>query len=296
VIDKNLTNKRKSGKTDDERVRSFQRKLYSKAKQERKFRFYVLYDKVYLGYFLREAWRRVKSNGGVAGYDKVSISSIEKYGVAKYLSELAVELQSETYKAQPVLRVYILKSNGKKRPLGIPTVKDRIVQMSCKMIIEPIFEADFEDSSFGFRPTRSAHDAVRRVHSTLKSGRREVYDADLSGYFDNIPHNKLMFLIERRITDKRVLRLIKQWLKAPIFEDNKLHKNKKGTPQGGVISPLFGNIYLNLLDKAVNRRDGFFHKYGISIVRYADDFILLARKIPKSSLDYLHLMLEKNGA
>ena len=177
--------------------------------------------------------------------------------------------------------------------MGIPTVKDRIVQMSCKMIIEPIFEADFEDCSYGFRPKRSAHDAARTVHSNLKSGKREVYDADLSGYFDNIPHAKLMTLIARRITDKRILKLIKQWLKAPIFEDNKLHKNKKGTPQGGVISPLFGNIYLNLLDKAVNRGDGFFHKYGISIVRYADDFILMARKIPKQSLDYLQLLLDK---
>lgn len=292
MIDENLTNKRKSDMTDKERVRLFQRKLYSKAKQESDFRFYVLYDKMYIAYFLRESWQRVKSHGGAAGYDKVTISDIEDYGVGKYLNEIAEELKSETYKAQPILRVYIPKLDGKLRPLGIPCVKDRIAQTCCKLIIEPIFEADFEDCSYGFRPKRSAHDAVKAIRTNLKAGKREVYDADISGYFDNIPHDKLMFLVERRITDKRILRLIRQWLKAPIFEDNKLNKSKKGTPQGGIISPLLANIYLDLIDKAVMRKDGHFYKHGISIVRYADDFILMARKIAQPCLDYLKLMLD----
>lgn len=293
MIDVNLTNKPKSAMTDKERVRVFQRKLYSKAKQGKDFRFYILYDKMHLGYFLRESWERVKSNGGAAGYDKFKITDIENYGVMKYLLEISEELKSETYKAQPILRVYIPKLNGKLRPLGIPTVKDRIVQTCCKLIIEPIFEADFEDCSYGFRPRRSAHDAIRTIKANLQAGSREVYDTDLSGYFDNIPHEKLMFLVERRITDRRILKLIRQWLKSLIFEDNKLHKNKKGTPQGGIISPLLANIYLNLVDKAVMRKDGIFHKFGVVIVRYADDFILMSRKIPKRSLEYFNKMLEK---
>lgn len=279
--------------TPNERVRSFQRKLYSKAKQESDFRFYVLYDKLSVPYFLKEAWRRVKANKGVAGYDKLSFSDIEEIGVLSYLEEIREELISETYKAQPILRVYIPKGSGKLRPLGIPTIKDRIVQMCCKMVIEPIFEADFEDSSYGFRPKRSAKDAITEIKSNLKSGKAEVYDADLSSFFDNIPHDKLISLVEKRITDKRIIKLIRQWLKSPYFYANKLHKNRKGTPQGGIISPLLANIYLNLVDKAVNRLDGFFSKYGVKIVRYADDFILMAAKIPQGCLNYLHAMLDK---
>jgi group II intron reverse transcriptase/maturase len=293
VIDENLTNKRKSEMTSAERVQIFQRKLYSKAKQEADFRFYVLYDKLSLPYFLKESWRRVKANKGVAGYDGLGFGDIEKIGVIEYLNEIKDELKSETYRPQPVLRVYIEKKNGKLRPLGIPTIKDRIVQMCCKMIIEPIFEADFEDCSYGFRPKRSAHDAIKAIKSNLEQGRKEVYDADLSGFFDTIPHNKLMKLVERRITDKRILKLIRMWLKAPYFDNNKLHKNRIGTPQGGVISPLLANIYLHLVDKAVSRRDGKFHKYGVRIVRYADDFILMANKIPQHCLDYLKAILDK---
>ena len=293
MIDVNLTNKPKSAMKAEERVRSFQRKLYSKAKQEAEFRFYVLYDKLYIPYFLKESWKRVKANKGAAGYDKVTFSDIKKYGVEQYLAEIAEELKTETYKAQPILRVYIPKSNGKKRPLGIPTIKDRIVQTCCKLVIEPIFEADFEDCSFGFRPKRSAQDAVKAIRSNLKKGKSEVYDADLSGFFDNIPHDKLMFLVEKRITDRRILKLIIQWLKAPYFEDNKLHKNKKGTPQGGIISPLLANLYLNLVDKAVTRKDGHFYKYGVRIIRYADDFILMANKIPKHCLVRLNSILER---
>jgi len=294
VIDESLKDKPKSEMTAEERVHSFQGKLYSKAKQDKEFRFYVLYDKLYIPYFLKEAWRRVKANKGAKGYDKVDFQDIENYGVEKYLAEIGEELRTETYKAQPVLRVYIPKANGKLRPLGIPTIKDRIVQMSCKMVIEPIFEADFEDCSYGFRPERSAHQAVSTISYNLKHGKQEVFDADLSAFFDNIPHDKLLFLVEQRITDKRILKLIRQWLKAPFFDsDHKLHKSTKGTPQGGVISPLLANLYLNLVDKAVARKDGHFYKYGVKIVRYADDFILMARHIPPECLDYLNKMLAR---
>jgi len=295
VIDaKHLTNKPRSELTSEERVQLFQFRLYCKAKQEQSYRFYVLYDKLSVDYMLKEAWRRVKRNKGVAGYDGMSIEDVEKYGVEKYLSEIAEEIKNETYKPQPVLRVYIPKDNGKLRPLGIPTVKDRIVQMSCKMVIEPIFEADFEECSYGFRPNRSAHNAIEQIRDGVgRNGMKQVYDADLSGYFDNIPHDKLMYLIKLRISDRRVLKLIKMWLKTPVFEDNKLKKSKKGTPQGGVISPLLANIYLHLVDKAVNRKDGHFYRYGVRIVRYADDFILMARRIPQKCLDRLHHILER---
>jgi len=293
VIDENLKGKAGKALSGAEKVRSFQRKIYLKAKQEKEFRFYIMYDKIYLHHFLFEAWKRVKANKGVPGYDKVTFSEIEKYGVENYLKELAEELQTETYKPQPVLRVYVPKANGKMRPLGIPTIKDRIVQMSCKMAIEPVFEADFEDCSFGFRPKRSAKQAITEIKSNLKRGKTKVYDADLSGFFDNIPHDKLLILLEERISDKRVMNLIKKWLKCSIFEDNKLHKSSKGTPQGGVISPLLANIYLNLIDKAVTRKDGHFHKHGISLIRYADDFILMGNKLPDEALAYLGKMLEK---
>lgn len=289
-----LTNRPRSELTGEERVQLFQFRLYCKAKQEENFRFYVLYDKLSLDYMLKEAWRQVKRNRGVAGYDGMSIEDVEEYGVDRYLAEISEEIKNETYKPQPVLRVYIPKDNGKKRPLGIPTVKDRIVQMSCKMVIEPIFEADFEECSYGFRPNRSAHDAIEQIWDGVgKNGLKQVYDADLSGYFDNIPHGKLMYLVRLRISDLRILRLIKMWLKTPVFEDNKLIKSKKGTPQGGVISPLLANIYLHLVDKAVNRKDGHFYRYGVRIVRYADDFILMARRIPKGCLDRLHHILKR---
>ena len=293
MIEDVLESKRRQDMTDEERVRLFQRKLYRKAKREKEFRFYILYDKLSIGYFMRESWRRVKANGGAAGYDGMKLSDVEKYGVEKYLSEIAEELKTKTYKPSPVLRVYIPKANGKLRPLGIPTVKDRIVQMCCKLVIEPIFEADFEDCSYGFRPKRSAHDAVTAISDNLKKGKVQVYDADLSGYFDNIPQDKLMILVEQRITDSRILKLIRMWLKAPVYEDKQFRKNKKGTPQGGVISPLLANIYLNLVDKAVKRKDGVFHKYKIDIVRYADDFILMGYRMPSECLLKLHAILKR---
>lgn len=279
----------RSSLSDIEKIRDFQRKLYLKAKQERSFRFYVLYDKVRLMRFLREAYRRVKDNKGKPGVDGITFEQIEEMGLEGYLEEIQKELEEKRYKPSPVLRVYIPKSNGKRRPLGIPTIKDRIVQMSCKMVIEPIFEADFEDSSYGFRPKRSAHHAIKEIKQNLKEGRTEVYDADIENYFDTIPHKKLMIIIGKRISDKNVLHLIKMWLKAPILEDGKMKggkKNKFGTPQGGVISPLIANIYLHLVDKVVNKEGGEFKRIGVKIVRYADDFVLMGRRIPK------HLLLK----
>ena len=282
--------------TDAERVQDFQRKLYRKAKQDKKFRFYVLYDKVRLPHFLREAYKRCKKNDGCPGVDGVSFADIEKYGVEKFISEIIVDLENKTYKPQAVLRKEIEKENGKVRPLGIPTIKDRVIQMAVKLVIEPIFEADFEENSYGFRPQRSAKDAVTEIKQNLLQGKCDVFDADLSAYFDTIPHKELMHLIALRISDKNILHLIKMWLKAPVMEDGRPKggkKNKVGTPQGGVISPLLANIYLHLLDKAVNKVGGVFRKNGVKIVRYADDFVLMADKIPKECLKLMNWMFDK---
>jgi len=239
----------------EEKIRDFQRKIYRKAKQEKEFRFYILYDKIISKRFLLGAYYRVKKNDGKPGVDGVSFEDIENEGLDSFIDELHKELKDKSYKPSPVMRVYIPKANGKQRPLGIPTIKDRVVQMSCKLVIEPIFEADFEDNSYGFRPERKAADAIKAIKENLEDGKTEVYDADLSSYFDTIPHDKLMYLVGRRISDKHTLNLIKKWLKAPIKEDGKIlggKKNKQGTPQGGVISPLLANIYLNLMDKLIN--------------------------------------------
>ena len=293
-----LQKKRKSPMSDSERIRDFQRKLYRKAKQDKDFRFYVLYDKVRSLRFLRVAYNRVRANKGAPGVDNVTFEEIESYGVDKYLTEIHDELDAKSYKPSPVKRVYIPKANGDKRPLGIPTIKDRIVQMSCKIVIEPIFEADFENSSYGFRPKRSAKQAVTVVKEHLKSGKTDVLDADLSSYFDNIPHDKLLILIGLRISDGNVIHLIKMWLKAPIIEDGKPKggkSNKRGTPQGGVISPLLANIYLHLVDRMINKVGGMFHEMGVKIVRYADDFVLMAEYIPCHLLEKLENVLTRMG-
>ena len=292
----NLQTKPKHLMTDAERVQDLQRKLYRKAKQDKDFRFYVLYDKIRLPHFLREAYKRSKANRGKPGVDGLSFQDIEKYGSEKFISEIIAELENRTYKPQAVLRVEIPKANGKTRPLGIPTIKDRVIQMATKLVTEPIFEADFEDNSYGFRPRRSASDAVREIKQNLKEGKSEVYDADLSAYFDTIPHKELMHLLALRISDKNVLHLIKMWLKAPVMEKGKPRggkKNKVGTPQGGVISPLLANIYLHLLDKAVNKNGGLYKRNGVKIVRYADDFVLMARRLPQECLDHMNWMFGK---
>jgi RNA-directed DNA polymerase len=293
-----LFGRRRSEIPDAERVKTLQGKLYQKAKQDKNFKFYVLYDKMFISYMLREAWKQVKANGGSPGIDKVTIEDVEKIGVDKYLSELGEELRKQTYKPQAVKRVMIPKANGGERPLGIPSVKDRIVQTVCKMIIEPIYEADFEESSFGFRPQRSSKEAMASIKTHLQTGRTEVLDADLSKFFDTIPHDRLMITLNQRITDPRMLKLIKSWLKVPVFEKGQFKGGKKstlGTPQGGVISPLLANIYLHLLDKIVNDTKSLFYKYGVKIVRYADDFVLMAKTIPETVIEKLNSLLKRMG-
>ena len=282
--------------TDAERVQDFQRKLYRKAKQDKKFRFFVLYDKVRLPHFLREAYKRCKANNGMGGVDGIEFADIEASGVKEFISDIIIELENKTYKPQAVLRVLIPKANGKTRPLGIPTIKDRVVQMAVKLVIEPIFEADFEESSYGFRPNRSSANAVKEIRKNLQSDNREVFDADLSACFDTIPHKELMRLTALRISDKNILHLIKMWLKVTVMENGNPKggkKTKTGTPQGGVISPLLANIYLHLFDKAVNRVGGIFEKSGVKIVRYADDFVLMAREIPKECREKVNRMFAR---
>ena len=288
--------RRRSEMSDAERVITLQEKLYQKAKQERAYKFYVLYDKMFVPYMLREAWETVKRNGGSPGVDRITISDIEQRGIEEYLQTLGEELRTQTYKPSAVKRVMIDKANGGKRPLGIPTVKDRIAQTVCKMILEPIFEADFEDSSFGFRPNRSAQDAMRAIKENLKQGKTEVFDADLSKYFDTIPHDKLRLTLEQRISDPRILKLIEKWLKAPVFEDGQYKSgknNRKGTPQGGVISPLLANIYFHLIDRIINNPNSLFSKNGIKIVRYADDFVLMGTHLSEIVIGKLKKLLNR---
>jgi group II intron reverse transcriptase/maturase len=293
-----LFKRRRSQIPDAERVSILQEKLYQKAKQEREYKFYVLYDKMFIPYMLREAWKRVKSNDGSPGVDGITIEKVEEYGVDTYLKELGEELRKQTYRPEAVKRVMIDKANGGKRPLGIAIVRDRIAQTVCKMILEPIFEADFEDSSYGFRPNRSSKDAITAIKEHLKEGKSEVYDADLSKYFDTIPHDKLQIALKQRIADPRILKLINKWLKVPVYEDGQYTSgkdNQSGTPQGGVISPLLANIYFHLIDRIVNNPRSLFSKHGVRMVRYADDFVLMGRKLPEEVIDKLKSLLHRMG-
>lgn len=294
-----LSQKKRRDMSSQERVRLLQLKLYFKAKQEKRYKFYILYDKLFLKYVLTEAYKRCKAKGDSAGIDGMTYTDVEEYGRGKFLEELGEELRKRTYKPQPVKRVWIEKENGGERPLGIPTIRDRVAQQACKLVLEPIWEADFDDSSYGFRPKRSAAGAVSQIKRNLKSGKQEVYDADLSKYFDKIPHDKLEIALQERIADPRVLYLIKLWLKVPVVEEDGTYNggksSKKGTPQGGVISPLLANIYLNLLDRIVNKPGGYFDKQGIKMIRYADDFILMSRHIQQEALIRIEHYLERMG-
>lgn len=286
--------RRKKDMTVEERAKLLQRKLYCKAKQEQAYRFYVLYDKIFVWYILEEAYYRVRASGGSPGIDGQTFEKIETLGLDSFLKTLQEDLRKQTYRPQPVKRVWIPKANGKKRPLGIPTIRDRVAQMACKLIIEPIFEADFEDSSHGFRPKRSAQGAIAAIKQHLQEGKVEVLDADLSSYFDTIPHDKLQKTLETRISDKRVINLINLWLKSPVIEDGKRNKpNGKGTPQGGVISPLLANIYMHLIDRIVNNPKSLFATAGVKIVRYADDFILMGKQITDDVIAKLKELLGK---
>jgi RNA-directed DNA polymerase len=290
--------KRRNEMSDAERVLHLQNKLYQKAKQEKGYKFYVLYDKVFLPYLLRESWQQVKRNGGSAGIDGKRIADIETYGVERYLLELMEELRNRTYKPQAVKRVMIPKANGGERPLGIPVIKDRIVQTACKLILEPIFEADFSESSYGFRPNLSSRNAMAAIKKHLKEGKTSVLDADLSKYFDTIPHDKLMIALRERISDPRVLSLIESWLKASVHENGKPKsgkKNKTGTPQGGVISPLLANVYMNLIDRIVDKCGSMFEQLGVKIVRYADDFVLMGKSITDGLMERLQSLLNRMG-
>ena len=268
-----------------EKLRELRWKLNQKAKKEPKFRFYALYDRVYRMDVLEAAWKQVGKRKKAAGIDGVRAEDIlgKERGEEEFLAQIHEELKARTYRASPVKRVYIPKADGTKRPLGIPTLKDRVVQMAVVLILEPIFEADFHECSHGFRPGRKAHDALEAIRDNLKAGRTEIYDADLKGYFEGIPHDKLMACVRMRVTDGRVLELIRCWLRAPVIEEDETggrqppQKTEKGTPQGGVISPLLANVYLHWMDVMFHRANGPAHWANARLVRYADDFVVMAR-------------------
>jgi len=256
-----------------------------------------LYDKIYRGDILDHAYRLAKANGGIAGVDGVTFEQIESEGREGWLSGIREQLHGKTYKPQPLLRVTIPKPGGGKRPLGIPTIRDRVIQTAAKLVIEPIFEADLEPNTYVYRPKRSAIDAISEVHRLLKEGYADVADADLSKYFDTIPHPALMQCVARRISDRDVLRLIKQWLKAPRSNDENGkdqmsggRKGQCGTPQGGVISPLLANLYMNRFLKHW-RQQGCEDAFKAQVVAYADDFVILSRGWASQALEWTTLSL-----
>jgi RNA-directed DNA polymerase len=285
-----------------EKIRTLQRKLYRKAKAEPAFRFYVLYDKICREDILRHAYALARCNAGAPGVDGVTFAQIKEQGLEAWLAGLREELVSRTYRPDPVRRVNIPKPGGGERPLGIPTIRDRVVQTAAKLVLEPIFEADFEDNAYGYRPVRGAVDAVKEVHRHLCRGYTDVVDADLSKYFDTIPHSELIKSVARRIADGAVLRLIKLWLKAPIEErdgDGRRRMsggkdNKRGTPQGGVVSPLLANIYMNRFLKhwrLTERGEAL----RAQVISYADDFVILSRGYAAEALAWTKAVMTRLG-
>ena len=289
--------------TTPDKIRTFQRKLYCKAKAEPAFRFYVLYDKICREDILHHAYRLARANAGAPGVDEETFAQIEERGLEAWLAGLREELVSTTYRPDPVRRVMIPKPKGEgERALGIPTIRDRVIQTAAKLVLEPIFEADFEDNAYGYRPARGAVDAVKDVHRHLCRGYTDVVDADLSRYFDSIPHDDLLKSVARRVADGAVLRLIKLWLKAPIEErdgDGRRRivggkRNKRGTPQGGVASPLLANIYMNRFLKHW-RLTGRGEAFRAHVVSYADDFVILSRGCAAEALAWTKAVMTRLG-
>jgi group II intron reverse transcriptase/maturase len=283
------------------KVQKLQEALHVKAKRSPSFRFYALYDKVYRADILYVAYRRCLINGGAPGVDGITFEDIRAYGEQRWLDELAEELRTKTYRPQAVRRVWIPKPNGKQRPLGIPTIKDRVVQMATVLVLEPIFEADLQPEQHAYRPGCSALDAVRQVHSLINTGHTEVIDADLSGYFDSIPHAELMKSVARRVSDKQVLHLIKMWLVAPVEETDergRTHRTtrnkdtKRGTPQGSPISPLLSNLYMRRFVLGWKTL-GYQSRLRAKIVNYADDFVICCRGTADEAMTAMRSMMRK---
>jgi group II intron reverse transcriptase/maturase len=256
-----------------DKVRQLQRRLWAAAKRSPDRRFHALYDRIFRRDVLEEAWKRVRRNKGAAGVDKQTFDELEQYGVERFLDELEVELKAGKYRPKAVLRRYIPKADGKQRPLGIPTVRDRVVQMAAKLVLEPVFEADFFPCSYGFRPRRSATDALESLRKLGARGGNHVLEVDIRDFFGSIDHELLMKLVSARISDRRVLKLLRLWLTAGVIEDGRRVEMLSGAPQGGVISPLLSNIYLHVLDEVWTRR----YAHLGELVRYADDFVIMCQ-------------------
>lgn len=279
------------------KLRELQRALYLRAKREPNFRAYSLYDKVYRPDVLAHAYALAKANGGAPGPDGVTFEDIEASGREALLEELHDELKTKRYRPGPVRRVYIPKLSGGERPLGIPNIGDRVVQTAAKLVLEPIFEATFEADSYGFRPKRSAHQALDAIREALEHGMCWVIDADVESYFDTIPHDRLMKTVAERVVDGSMLALVKMFLEAPIVDERdggRPRRNRQGTPQGGVISPLLSNIYLHLVDRNFRRHVERGQLRG-RLVRYADDFVVLAPRRPEAELAWLQRVMGRLG-